>query len=542
MPERAAQLLDYASFATPPNALLRDYLADEPRARAFFVDGFDMRALVSAARRTLATPRACSAIARALAVAQQAHGATRAAARAIELEQPRAVAVVSGQQACLFGGPLLVLYKALAVLALAERLAAEHDGPVVPIFWVASTDHDFTEIRSLSVCEAAGSPHELRYAPHVEPVGQPAARIVIDDTIAGLVDAFAAAGPPSASREAAVAGLRNAYQPGRSLSEAFARLLSAYLPDLVMLDASDPMLAQHAVPILEREISEGSPTSRLAEATAARLVTAGYDLQVPVRAGFLNLFVYAEGQRRALALREGGMEVRGTNITFPIERAIAHLRQNPTDWSPNALLRPLVQDHVLPVAAYVGGPAEIAYHAEIGDGYAAFGIPRPVLVPRPSLTLVEPAQARFLDSEGLPLPSLQGEVDKILGAWARESHPEIEQAFARARESVRTALKDVATALGSLDPTLAAACDAAVGRTLHPIDGLHEKAERALKRRDAAHGDRARRAHDALFPGGAFQERVCGWIELVARHGPPVLDWLRAEVDVLARGHQVLYL
>src|SRR5512138_45212 len=145
MTAHARQLLDYATFSAPPNALLRDYLKSHPALQPFFIDGFDLPSVAAAAQRALSVPRARTTLARSLAAAQQARGATRAAARANELEHPRAVAIVTGQQACLFGGPLLVLYKALAALALAERLAATHDGPVVPIFWVASTDHDFAE-------------------------------------------------------------------------------------------------------------------------------------------------------------------------------------------------------------------------------------------------------------------------------------------------------------------------------------------------------------------------------------------------------------
>ena len=542
MPSRATQLLDYADFPTPPSALFRQYVVDAPGARPFFAGSFDGRTLAAAAERALTLPRTRADLAHALAAVQQARGASRAAEHARELADPTAVAVVTGQQACLFGGPLLVLYKALAVSEVAKRLAAERKAPVVPIFWVASTDHDFAEIRSVTVRDGTGQARTLTYTPHEEPVGQPAARIPLDDTIVALIDTLAATWPVSDARDAALAQIRAAYQPAIPLSEAFARLLSAYLPDLVLLDAADPLLARLAEPVLEREISESSPTSRLATAASERLRDAGFHTQVPLRPGFLNLFYYTEGQRRALAVHDGVIEVRGTAQQLPLADALARLRQNPVDWSPGALLRPLAQDHVLPTAAYVAGPAEIAYHAQIGDCYAHFGIPRPALVPRPSLTLVEPAQARLLDSERLTLPSLQGDVEKTLTAWTQAQYPRMEESFERARAAVRSALRDIEDVLGALDPTLAAACDATVGRVLHPIEALHEKVERALKKRDAARGDRLRRAREALFPDGAFQERTLSWIDLLAHRGPELIEDLRAGIDPLARGHQVFYL
>jgi uncharacterized protein YllA (UPF0747 family) len=197
---------------------------------------------------------------------------------------------------------------------------------------------------------------------------------------------------------------------------------------------------------------------------------------------------------------------------------------------------------MLPTAAYVGGPAEIAYHAQIGPSYPHFGIPRPALVPRPSLTLVEPSQARALEAEGLTLSDLQGDPEVVLGRWAREAYPEVEGAFARAREALEREMAAVAGVLGDLDPTLRGAADSALGRALHPIETLHEKSTRALKKRDQSRAERLRRTRDALLPGGSLQERGLGLVSLLARHGDAVVDEIRDRMDPWAQGHQVLYL
>jgi len=206
------------------------------------------------------------------------------------------------------------------------------------------------------------------------------------------------------------------------------------------------------------------------------------------------------------------------------------------------LLRPVIQDALLPTAAYVAGPAEIAYHAQIVPSYAHFGVPRPVLLPRPSVTLVESAQARTLEAEGLKLADLQGDPEAVVARWAREAYPEVEAAFARAREAVEAELKRVEDALAAVDPTLRGAADAARGRALHPLAALHEKSLRALKKRDQARADRLRRTRDALFPGGAFQERGLSFFGLLARHGLPLLADAEEQLDPWARGHQVIYL
>jgi bacillithiol biosynthesis cysteine-adding enzyme BshC len=543
MLDRPPAVIDYGAFPDPPSSLFRDYLADAPALAPFYAGGqWDIQALASAAERTAVHAHPRGEVARALVRQQESRGASVAAARARLLADAATVSVVTGQQAVLFGGPLLVLYKALAAVRVARALEAHRGAPVVPVFWVASDDHDFEEIRSLTILDESGQRRTLRYTPRQEPSGQPASTIILDETIESLVAELGSTLPASAHRDALIERIALCYRPGASLSQAFAALVSFLLPDLVVLDPSDPAIKSLMVPVLRREIAEASPTSRLAVPVGTALAAAGYHQQVPVREGFLNAFVVAEGERRALAVRDGQIEVRGLGRRLSSADAVRWLESDPGSWSPGALLRPLVQDYLLPTAAYVGGPAELAYHAQIGPSYAHLGIPRPVLVPRPGATLVEASQARALEAEGLALVDLAGDPEALLARWAREANPEVEGAFARARASVEHELHTIEQALGALDPTLRAAADAAKGRVLHQIDGLEEKATRALKKRDQVRSDRLRRTREALVPGGAPQERTLGVVGVVSRHGGAVVTQIADALDPWARGHQVLFL
>ena len=206
------------------------------------------------------------------------------------------------------------------------------------------------------------------------------------------------------------------------------------------------------------------------------------------------------------------------------------------------LLRPLAQDFLLPTAAYVGGPSEVAYHAQIGGAYSHFGVPRPVLVPRPGVTVVDAARARALETEGLDLPDLQGDAEGVIARWVRQAYPDVEAGFERVRGETSRAMSGLEAALGAHDPTLRGAASTALGRMLHPLDGLQEKSMRALKKRDQARAERLRRTHDMLFPGGAFQERGLGLASLLARFGDSLIPALREAVDPFARGHQVVTL
>jgi bacillithiol biosynthesis cysteine-adding enzyme BshC len=375
-----------------------------------------------------------------------------------------------------------------------------------------------------------------------EPIAQPASQIVLDQTITGLVAELGRCLAPGLHREPFLSLVAQAYVPGETLSGAFARLLSAIVPEIVVLDPTDPVLKRLAAPVLAREVMEASPTSRIALEAGRRLLAAGYQQQVPVREGFLNAFVVVESERRALGIEDGTVEVRGMGRKMPVAEAVHMIEAAPEAWSPGVLLRPLVQDRLLPTAAYVGGPAEVAYQAQIDGSYVHFGIPRPAVFPRPSVTAVEPAQARALEAEGLTLPELQTDPEGLLARWARESNPEIEAAFARTRDGLEETMAAVETLVGGLDPTLRAAADAAKGRALHQIEGLHEKVTRALKKRDQSRAERLRRTRDALVPGGSLQERGLGLANLVARHGPPGVAQLKELMDPWAKGHQVVYL
>jgi bacillithiol synthase len=541
MAERVPALVDYGTFQALPNALFRDYVAGSPRTAPFFpAGGWDFPAVERAADRTRDYAHPRQEMAEILVRQQRERGADAAAASAGRLADPGAVAIVTGQQPVLFGGPLYVLYKALAAIQIAARLEAQRGSPVLPVFWIASDDHDFTEIRQTTILDAAQQLRALRYSPREEPQGLPASSLRFDDTVTALVAELASSLPESPERDAWVETLARCYRPGVSFPAAFGAWLSALLPSLVLLDPADPAVKSLMVPVLRRELTEGSPSSRQSAALGARLTAAGYHEQVPVRDGFFNLFVVENGQRRALGRTESGIEVRGTEHRLTTAEAVHWLESEATAWSPNALLRPLVQDHLLPTAAYVGGPSEIAYHAQIGESYGAFGIPRPVVFPRPGVTLLETGPARALETERLEVVDLGADPEARLAQWAREANPGVEAAFVRARAAIDAEMNAVEAALAAVDPTLRAAADSARGRALHQVDGLEEKAMRALKKRDQVRADRLRRTRDALFPGGAPQERVLGLIGLVARHGEAAIALLRERIDPWARAHQVI--
>lgn len=537
--DRASRTISFDALKQPLSPLFRDYLASRGKASDFYALGFTKEDLAKAADATVGFARPRVEVAAALA-AEQPEG-SEARENAERLKDPETLAVVTGQQAVLFGGPLYVIYKALAAVEIARIMSETLKKTVVPVFWVASDDHDFAEIRATTILDSNSALKAIRYEPHAEPNLQPASTIHFDDTIDGLVKSVRDSLGASPWKDDVCDVLADAYRPGETISGAFAKLLRHFLPTLVIFDPAVPKLKALMLPVIEREIAESSPTSRLAAEVGGKLLAAGYHQQVPVRAtGFLNLFLVADGKRRALGVGDKGIEVRGGNQTMTSANLQARVAKSPEDASPGVMLRPLAQDYLLPTIAYVGGPAEVAYHAQIGPSYEHFGIPRPVIFPRPSFSLVDSASARAMEAESLTFEDLQTDTETLLARAAREANPEVEKAFVDARAAIEAGFQNVEDALGKLDPTLRGATQSSLGRALHQVEGLHEKALRTMKRQDVTRAERLRRTRDFIFPGGALQERGVAWIALLARYGPPVIDEIRDRMDPWAKGHQVL--
>ncbi|MBN2370511.1 MAG: bacillithiol biosynthesis cysteine-adding enzyme BshC [Vicinamibacteria bacterium] len=539
---RTPRLIDFGDLPTPPSALFRDYVASRSGALEFFASDWSPDAILEAARRAVSHERPRAAVAKALVRQQSARGARAAECAARSLADDRCIAVVTGQQPVLFGGPMLVLYKALAIRRLAAFLRERWDGPVVPVFWIASDDHDFEEVRTITVFDAEERPGELRYAPHDDPGGRPTSSIVLDATITETLNILRSLLPRTSWSDALIDQLAAAYQPGRALSDAFGLLLSALTPDVVLLDPGDAALKSLMTELFVREAVERSPVSRMAAGVGERLRAAGYHEQVPLRSGYLSLFWSEDGARRALAVHADSIEVRGTNRRLSFDDLASLVRARPEHWSPGALLRPLAQDLLLPTAVYVGGPAEIAYHAQLGAAYADFGVSRPVVFPRPSVTLLTPSNVRALESERLSLTQALGDVEQLVSERARQEHPAVESSFASIRRALEREMSTVSAAVSAVDPTLEAAAETTLGRAWHPIAALHEKALRAVKRREQTRATRLRRAHDMLLPGSELQERRIALCSYLARHEPSWIGDLEARLDPWARAHQVIEL
>jgi bacillithiol biosynthesis cysteine-adding enzyme BshC len=520
--------------------LAADYAYDFRALAPFFTgDPSNRTDWAHAIARTQAHPRRGPEIASVIAAQQRRR---RAPSRAIEagerLADSGTVAVLTGQQAGLFGGPLFTLLKALTALKLADQVSREHNVPGVAIFWVEAEDHDWNEVRSCTVFDAQLEPREVALPPRAaEPT--PVARIMLEDSIGDLIDELAHLLPATEFTPALIKQLRESYAPGVGMADAFATWLERTLGDrgLIVYDASDPGAKPLAAEVFARELATGQ-TARLAAATGSDLVARGYHAQVHALDDNLAMFLL-DGNRLAIRQQDSQL-VAGEKSYAPVALQ-QEARLRPGAFSPGVLLRPVVQDTLFPTVCYVAGPNELAYLGQLRGVYAHFGVPMPLIYPRATATILDSASLRFLTRYRLPLETLQPQDEATLNALLEaQIPPAVEEAFARASRTIDAEMAKLIAAIPALDATLEGAVKSTLGRMHHDLQALHGKMIQAAKRRDETLRRQFIHARALAFPGGHAQERTIGFVSFLNQFGPALVDRLIDELPLDIGHHWVV--
>ena len=455
-------------------------------------------------------------------------------------ERPNTLAVVAGQQPGLFGGPLYTLYKALTAIAYARDLERTTGDPAVAIFWIASDDHDFDEVRRAYLNDGSPDPTALEYPADLAPRAVSVSRVTFGPAVEAVVRAAESLLPVSEYREELLARLRDAYAPGRGWSEAFARFLGriAAAEGALVFDASDEEAKEIAMPVFEREIALRGRSSEVAKERGEVLAGRGYHAQISRTGNELNLFYHGR-EREAVRVAGAGFRLATSNQELTESKLLALIRNHPADVSPGVLLRPLMQDHLFPTAAYVGGPAEVAYWAQVHALYPLFDAEPPAVVPRAGATLLEARVAKSLDRFHLEWPDLSGDVEVVIGKALRALLPEdFPTLFGRERGVIDQAFGRIEGAVLGFDPSLQSAVETSANKMKHESETLEKKLMQVWKRRQEESVLQIRRARGQLFPHGGLQERSLSLLGYAVRYGPGFFERLRGSLG--APGSHVL--
>lgn len=523
--------------------LAADYAYDFERLAPFFSGNpADLAAWRAAAGRAQRHPRERDRLAALLAGQQQRRDAPAAAREAAaRLSDPRAVAVVTGQQAGLFGGPFYTLLKALTAIKVAARVSAEVGVPAVPVFWIEAEDHDWNEVNACRVLDAEMRPQTVTLGTPLGAGEGTVASVRLDPAIFFAIDILRSALPATEFTDEVLERLGRAYQPGVGMSEAFGRWLESVLGELglVVYDASDPEAKPLAAEVFARELESPGESTRLALESGRALIDLGYHAQVVPHADNVALF-RLDGIRRPIHFREGQFVI-GDHEIVGVGALREEARAEPASFSPNVLLRPLVQDTLFPTVCYVAGPNELAYLAQLKPIYERFGIPQPLFVPRAAATLIDSTAARFLGRYDVALESLQPDDEAALNRLLETQLPaSVEEALREAGAAIDDRMGRLIEAVPSLDPTLERTARSALGRMQHDLRTLHDKIIHAAKRRDETLRRQFARTRALAFPDGQPQERAVGFVYFLNRYGPALAGRLREELPIDMGTHWVM--
>jgi len=454
-----------------------------------------------------------------------------------------AAAIVTGQQVGLFGGPMFTIYKALTAVKLAEE-STRAGVDAVPIFWLATYDHDLAEINHVSIPGSDGALQVLTTPSHsIEDA--PVSAVQLGDEMLPVVDHAATL----LGETEATALLRDSYRPGETLGTAFARLFAKLFADwgVIVLDASDAELHRIAEPVYRAAVERAPELEDALLSRGADLEAAGYHQQVKVTSSSVLLFTLQNGARTSIQRRGNGAEqefIIGSDSSaekISRQELLARISAAPEKFSPNVLLRPAVEDYLLPTLAYTGGAAEVAYFAQAAVVYEKLlGRVTPI-IPRYSATIVEPKMQRLLEKYGLAVKDAFTAPEALRQQLAARSLPgDLQAAFDSTKKTFESSFAAVKQKLASLDRTLVDAADTAGSKMQYQLDRLYQQAARAESQKSELVTRHADTLSQALYPEKGLQERTFAAAYFVARYGRDLLHQLYESIQPDCHDHQIL--
>jgi len=516
--------------------LVRDHLSGAAGAVPFLGEGFDTVEAFRAKATEVDTRFDRAARNRAACALVAPEGADPARLR--RFVEEGGYVVTTGQQPGLFGGPLYSIHKALSAVRLAEALEARLERPVLPVFWVASDDHDWAEANHTYLVGTDNELHRCELAAPDPTTSPPLHRMPLGEEIVVQVDAFFRCWPDTDFAPGLERLIREAFVPGATLPEAYGSVLRALLGrfGLYFTDAAHPVVKEASAATLLGELERGAELEGVLRSTADALEGAGYGLQVPILEDGLNLFLEGPAGRERLYREGDGFRLRTSGTALSAAEVAARFAADPKALSPNVLLRPVVESVVFPTLAYVGGPGEMAYFGQLARYFEAHGVRMPVVFPRWAAMPLETKIRKVLDKFDLDPSRLQQPFHELASEIAREEVPaEVKSALGKVRGAVAQGVADLQQATRVIDPTLKGPVQHVRSQAFQALDDLERKVMQAVKRESEIALSQLEKARVHLYPDGKPGERVHNPFYFLARYGEGFLDVLYRNFEVTLR-------
>lgn len=525
------------------SALLTDYLYHYDRVSQFYAGSpHDPRTFQAVAAQMREFAFARGEIAEILERQNRAFGCSDSTLDNIKrLSNAGTFAIVTGQQVGLFSGPAFTLYKALTVVRLAQSLS-EQGLSCVPIFWLATEDHDLEEVLQTATFDEEYNLLPLRDSGNRPSPRSPVGEVRHTAEITSALEQMEKAMPEGESRNRLLQDLRECYVPGATWGQSFARFMSRVFGrwGVILMDPLDESIHQLSSGVYRQAIARASEFRSGVLQGSHALLQRGYHAQVHVGDDSTLVFVTRHGDRLALHQRDGEFFLDGGE-SFSLPELQSLLAARPLDFSPNVLLRSLVQDSLLPTLAYVAGPSELAYLGQVQPLYRALNRPQPVVFPRAAFTLLDSRTDRLMEKYKLKVEDVwEGEESlsqKIAAAGFAEGWSE---RFDQCEVELEQLLTRLQGDIEKLDPTLLDTLQHTKEKMKYQLERLRGKLTRAALGRSDLLVRHVQTLSRLLLPHKDLQERQVTGAYFLGRAGYGLLDRLLTQIQIQCSDHQIL--
>lgn len=445
------------------------------------------------------------------------------------LAEPQALTIVTGQQLGIYGGPLYTILKTLSVIHLSKKLERKHHRPIIPVFWMADEDHDYDEVRRLyGLNNDELASFEL---PAMENHLPTVADMDLPEEVQALRAELREAWYDTDFSDQLWDILDGSFMPGNTFFEAFGTFINKLFSKhgVILAGSNHPEIKNVTSGILQRSIFDADAIRKNLDEQSSRI---GEQYHEQVTLYDSNLFYLDEKHGRTKISRNGNGWKTDDGTEWQTEQLVNEIENNPQKFSPNVFLRPILQDALLPTLGYVGGPGEIAYYGQMKGMYSCFDLTMPVIFPRLSGTIIEPAIDRILGELPFEFHEYAGRIEDLESDFVdRTEQHDIERIFEDWKKNVEQLGDPKKEEIAEIDPTLEGAAEKAMAAYFNELNKLKGKVYRAVKKKEEIQLERIRRIKANLFPDDGLQERVIAGIFYMNKYGVDIWDKVLNALD-----------
>jgi len=455
------------------------------------------------------------------------------------------IAVVTGQQAGIFSGPIYTFYKAVAAIKMSEILERKTGFKAIPVFWIESLDHDLQEVSKIGVVSREGKHQKLTYNQKSNHSREPVGSIQLGETIHDFLDSIFTVLPKTEFSGELLDMLRGCYRSNETFSSAFAKLLVRLFPNsgLVVFDPFEKTVYPLMQPLLYRIIRQNEDLLNALTENNERIKQLVEKLQVTFRPNTLPLFYHRNGKRTVITKSEDKYFIGKQKKGISLEDLLEYSSGKDHIFSPNVLTRPLLQDFLFPTCLYVAGPAEIAYFSQVHPLYRVLEIPMPIIYPRPSLTIIDKKVQKVLLRNNLS-PHLffsrdnnTYQIFQLIGG-----KDDFSPLFNESRDDILSGLEKIRKLASEIDLTLSGAVETAGKKILYQVEKIYQKCEKAEMRQHETRVQQINFSRNILYPNKQMQERFFSLISFLNRYGIDFISELTKNINFSSRYHQLYYI